>query len=128
MVGLLLRIFGKRFGFGWRSHAEQIALGLSTYSLGFLAVLGITDYMKRTVHLTSRAQYDHIVKLFANLDNARFALWAVVLIWWCVWLWKDEPGASGPTAGSEPEIDPVPAAPLLSPQVELPEADPDVAG
>jgi hypothetical protein len=99
MVGLLLRIYGKRYGFGWRSHTEQIALGLSTYSLGFLAVLATTDIIKRTVHLTSRDQYDHIVQLFARLDNARFALWAVVLIWWCVWLWRDEPATGEPGVG-----------------------------
>jgi hypothetical protein len=93
-VGLLLRIFGKRFGYGWKSHAQQIALGLSTYALGFLVVQGVTDIIKHTIHLTSRDQYEHIVRLFANLDNARFALWFLVLVWWIVWLWRDEPGGT----------------------------------
>jgi hypothetical protein len=128
MVGLLLRIFGKRFGFGWRSYPQQIALGLSTYSLGFLAVLGITDYIKRTVHLTSRDQYDHIVKLFAKLDNARFALWAVVLIWWCVWLWLDEPDTGKLNiVSSEVQVEQALAAPVEPVEAETPETDPDLA-
>jgi hypothetical protein len=100
-VGLLMRIFGKRFGFGWKSHPEQIALGLSTYALGYLAVLATTDIIKHTVHLTSRAQYDHIVKLFERLDDARFALWLLVLIWWCVWLWRDDPDGSATSGAAE---------------------------
>jgi len=95
-VGLLLRIFGKRFGSGWKSHAQQIMLGLSTYALGFLAVQATTDIIKHTVHLTSREQYEHIVRLFSNLDNGRFALWFLVLVWWIVWLWRDD--ASEPAA------------------------------
>lgn len=98
-AGLLLRIFGKRFGYSWTSHPEQIALGLSTYALGYLTVLATTDVIKRTVHLKSRAEYDHIVNLFARLDNARFALWLIVLLWWIIWLWRDErEGNSTPLA------------------------------
>jgi hypothetical protein len=90
-VGLLLRIFGKRFGAGWKSHAQQIMLGLSTYALAFLAVQATTDIIKHTVHLTSREQYEHIVHLFGNLDNGRFAVWFLVLVWWIVWLWRNDP-------------------------------------
>ena len=117
-VGLLLGIFGKRFGFGWKSHPQQIALGLSTYSLAFLAVQATTDIIKHTVHLTSREQYEHIVRIFSNLDNGRFALWFLVLVWWIVWLWRDEPGdtelvgvpvpvlAGPPTLKAHAEIEP----------------------
>ena len=119
-VGLLLRIFGKRFGSGWRSHAQQIALGLSTNALGFLAVQGITDTIKRTVHLTSRQEYERVVHLLTNMENARTALWCLVLIWWIIWLWRDEPGELAPmmaTAG----------APIitghLAAKAEIPEGD-----
>ncbi len=94
-IALLLRIFGRRFGAGWKSYEQQIALGLSTYALGFLAVQTTTDIIKHTVHLTSREQYEHIVRIFANLDNGRFTLWLLVLIWWIVWLWRNEPGDPG---------------------------------
>jgi hypothetical protein len=92
-VALLMRIFGKRFGFGWKTHAQQIALGLSTYAIGVLVVQGITDSIKHNLHITSREQYDRLVHLFASLDNARLALWVLVLIWWIIWLWRDEPGS-----------------------------------
>jgi hypothetical protein len=126
-AALLLRIFGKRFGFGWRSHAQQIALGLSTYAVGFLAVQVITESIKRTVHLTSREQYERIVHLFTNLDNARFALWFLVLIWWIIWLWRDEPAA--PSAAVLAEAEPVLAGPPPPLEADIPEAsqqsDPD---
>lgn len=108
-VGLLMRIFGRRFGSRFTSHAQQIMLGLSTYALGFLAVQSTTDIMKRTVHLTSRADYEHIVKLFNNMDNARFALWFVVLVWWIVWLWREEPGPAFRLTTDVVPVEPAPA-------------------
>lgn len=123
-VGLLLRIFGKKFGYGWRSHAQQIMLGLSTNALGFLAVQGITDIIKRTVHLTTRQEYERVVHLFTNLENARTALWFLVLVWWIVWLWRDDPGELAPVMAMA-------GAPVLArssaAQAEIPEdeGDPD---
>jgi hypothetical protein len=105
-VGLLVQIFGKRFGSGFRSHAQQIMLGLSTYALGFMAVQISTDAIKRTVRLTSREQYLHIVKIFTNLDYARFALWFLVLVWWMVWLWREEPGFRLTTDEAPVEVEP----------------------
>lgn len=93
-VGLLLLIFGKRFGFGWRSQDQQIALGLSTVSLALLAVQAATDIVKHNLHLTSREQYEHILQIFRNLDNGRFVIWLLALIWWIIWLWRNEPGAA----------------------------------
>jgi hypothetical protein len=116
-AALLMRIFGTRFKSGWRSHPQQIALGLSTYAIGVLAVQGISDSIKRSVHLTSREQYERIVHLFTNLDNARSALWILVLIWWIVWLWRDEP-----TPGTTPALVEVVAPvgpPVLSASVPL---------
>lgn len=119
-VGLLMRIFGKRFGFGWRSHAQQIVLGLSTNALGFLAVQGIQDTIKRTVHLTTRQEYERVVHLLTNMENARTALWCLVLIWWIVWLWRDEPGELAPMMAMA-------GAPLvagsLAAKAEIPEDD-----
>jgi len=106
-AGLLMRVFGRRFRSRFKSHPQQIMLGLSTYALGFLAVQATTDIIKHTVHLTSRAEYQHIVKLFSNFDNARFALWFLVLVWWIVWLWRDEPAAFRLTTDEAPiEIEP----------------------
>jgi hypothetical protein len=127
-AGLLMRIFGRRFRSPFRSHAQQIMLGLSTYALGYLAVQSTTDIIKHTVHLTSRAEYERIVKLFANIDNARFALWFLVLVWWIVWLWREEPAVFRLTTDEAPiEIEPadldavLPAEILKDPR----EGDPD---
>jgi hypothetical protein len=100
-TGLLIRIFGKRFGSGWRSHVQQIALGLSTNALGLLAVQGVGDVIKKTVKLTSRAEYDRVIHLLTHIDDARYALWVLVLLWWMVWLWHDEPGSTSPARSTE---------------------------
>ena len=92
-IGVLLQFFGWRFGAKWRSHDRQIALGLSTVSLALLTVQATTDIVKHNLHLTSRDQYEHVIRMFENLDNGRFAVWLLALIWWIIWLWRDEPGA-----------------------------------
>jgi hypothetical protein len=120
-IALLLRIFGKRFGSGWKSHDQQIALGLSTYAIGFLAVQATTDIIKHTVHLTSREQYERIVRIFSNLDNGRFALWLLVLLWWIFWLWRNEPGDA--TASSVAVGGPVLAGPP-SLEADIPQGSP----
>lgn len=108
-AALLLRIFGRRFGYGWKTHVQQIALGLSTNALAFITVQITTDTIKRTVKITSRDQYEHIVRLFTNIDNARFAIWLLVLIWWIFWLWRDDP--TEPASATEPVEAPVLAGP-----------------
>ncbi len=92
-IGVLLQFFGRRFGAKWRSHDRQIVLGLSTVSLALLTVQATTDIVKHNLHLTSRDQYEHVIRMFENLDNGRFAVWLLALIWWIIWLWRDEPGA-----------------------------------
>ena len=95
-VGLLLRIFGRRFGFGWKSHEQQIALGLSTNALAIVGVQAIEDLIRHNIHFTTAAERnqlaEHFGRVFSNLENARNSLWFVVLVWWIVWLWRDEPG------------------------------------
>jgi hypothetical protein len=119
---LLMRIFGKRFGFVWRSHPQQIALGLSTNALGLLIIQVISDTIKRNLHLTSREQYEHIVKLFNNFDNARSALWVIVLIWWIVWLWRDEPANSAPEAAEGIDLALSDPSSSVAPEADSPEA------
>jgi hypothetical protein len=105
-VGVLVLAFGRRFGAAWRSHAQQIMLGLSTNAMALLVVQGITESIQRTVHLKDRAEYERLVHLFARLDYARYALWILVLAWWMVWLWRDEPGAAVPN-GTEAPAEPL---------------------
>lgn len=120
-VGVLLQLFGGRFGARWRGHDQQIVLGLSTVSLTVLAVQATTDIVKHNVHLTSRDQYEHIVQLFENLDNGRFAVWLLALIWWIIWLWQDEPGAQ--PAGEMAEAPVLAGPPTLDVRLQEPDGD-----
>lgn len=118
LVALLLRLFGPRFGAGWRSHAQQIALGLSTSALAFLAVQSTNDALSRTLHPKSRQEYEHAVHLIAHIENARTVVWIIALVWIIIWLWRDEPGAPATTAvpvGAGPTLEASAANPLPSP-------------
>ncbi|HUX27142.1 MAG TPA: hypothetical protein VMV39_00070 [Terracidiphilus sp.] len=93
-LGLLVLLFGRRYGAGWRSHAQQLVIGLSTASLGQIAVQVIWQIIARTAAPHSQAEYMRIVGLREKLFNANSALYVAVLIWWIVCLWMDEPGAA----------------------------------
>ena len=95
LTGLLMMLFGRRFGNGFRSHPVQLILGLSTAAVARLTVEGITDTIKVTHKITNRADYDHILHLYNTLDNARLVVWLLAILWWIYALWHDEPGASG---------------------------------
>ena len=88
----LILIFSKRFSFPWRTHPRQIALGLLVSALAFLSVQGITEYLKRYFNLNNPTQYERATHIVTNADNGRQIAIIVVLIWWIVWLWREEPG------------------------------------
>jgi hypothetical protein len=105
---LLLFLFGRRFGFPGTSHPQQIALGLSTSVIAQFTVQATSTSIQKSVHLTSQDQYDHIVKLLTNLDNGRFALWFLVIVWWTFWMWRDDPTWAAPsTPDDQLELQPV---------------------
>jgi hypothetical protein len=128
MAGLLMGIFGKRFGAGWKSHAQQVMLGLSTNAAAIVAVEAIQDIIRRNVHFTadmSREARNQIVvrltHLFSHLDNASKTLWLVVLLWWIYWLWRDEPGGTNPDPASvEVPVLAGPPSDGLSAEAEIP--------
>ena len=93
-LGLLVILFGRRTGAGWRSHTQRIVIGLSTASSAQLAVETIWQLIARHAVPHSQAEYDRIVGLRDKLFNANGALYIAVLIWWIVVLWMDEPGAA----------------------------------
>ena len=97
LVAFVLRLFGKRFGADWRSHPQQIALGLSTSALAFLAVQGINDALSRTLHPKTREEYTRAVHLISRIENARTVIWTLAIVWITFWLWRDEPGAPAQT-------------------------------
>ncbi len=102
-VGLLIVLFGRRFKAGWRSHTQQIAIGLSTASIGQLSIQAIWEWIIRTAVANPKIAYSipdrtRIMGLGEKLSNTNGAIYVVVLIWWIVCLWRDEPG----TAIAEP--------------------------
>jgi hypothetical protein len=105
-LGLLIVLFGRRYQAGWRSHTQQIAIGLSTVACAWLAVRGFWEFVAGSVHPTTRQEYERVVALGGKLVNANKAVYIAVLIWWIVWLWIDEPGGKAAAAASEaaPEI------------------------
>jgi hypothetical protein len=102
MLGLLIVLFGRRYGAGWRSHVQQIVIGLSTASLAQTAAQAIWQMIVRTAAQPhSEAEYLHVVGLREKLFNANSVVYIAVVIWWIVCLWIDEPGTA-PVAEAVP--------------------------
>ena len=91
-LGILVVSFGRRYGAGWRSHAQQIMIGLSTASLAQLSVQVIWQIIASTAKPHSMAEYDRIVGLREKLFNGNSVVYLAVAIWWIACLWIDEPG------------------------------------
>lgn len=117
LVGLLIVAFGHRYGAGWRSHTQSIAIGLSTASIAQLSVQGIWQAIARTAVAHSMAEYRHIIGIREHLFNTSSGVYIAVLIWWIIMLWFDEPGKARTSASAGPgEI--APAQQEILPPVE----------
>lgn len=101
-LGLMVVIFGRHFKAGWKSHTQQIAIGLSTVAISWLGVQGIWQLVARSVHPHSQEEYERIIGLGGKLVNANKVVYIAVLVWWIAWLWFDEPGNA--SQGNAPEI------------------------
>ncbi|MFZ0336589.1 MAG: hypothetical protein WAL45_01035 [Terracidiphilus sp.] len=91
-LGLLVVFFGRYYKGGWRSHVQRIVIGLSTASIAQLAIRGTLQHIATHVTIHSQDQYQHIIGLMNKLDNANSMIFLVVLVWWIICLWIDEPG------------------------------------
>jgi hypothetical protein len=98
LLGLVIVVFGRRFRAGWQTHVQRIMIGLSTISLAQLAAEAITEAIGRTAHPQSMAEYQKLVDLRDRIFYANSAIGVLVLIWWIVCLWRDEPGSKSETA------------------------------
>ena len=106
VVGLLIVAFGHRYGAGWRSHTQSIAIGLSTASIAQLSVQAIWQAIVHKAVAHSMAEYQHILGIREHLFNTSSGVYIAALIWWIIMLWFDEPGARATVAtagGMEPE-------------------------
>jgi hypothetical protein len=95
---LLAVLVGRRFGAGWRSHVQQILIGLSTASIAQMAVRGIWQAIAAHAVPHSQAEYDHVVSLQEKLYNGNSVVFVAVVVWWIVCLWINEPGSEVPAA------------------------------
>jgi hypothetical protein len=89
-LGLIVVLFGRLYTGGWRTHVQKIVIGLSTASVGQLAVQIMWQIIAKTAVAHSRPEYEHILALREKIFDASGAIYVAVLIWWIVWLWIDE--------------------------------------
>ena len=92
LVGLLIVIFGSRYGAGWRSHTQRIVIGLSTASIAQISVQAIWQVIASHAAPKSMEEYNHFINLRERLFNANSMVFFAVLVWWIITLWLDEPG------------------------------------
>jgi hypothetical protein len=95
-LGVLVVLFGRRFNAGWRSHAQQIVIGLSTVSISQLAVRLVWQHIAMHTTIHSQAEYQKVMTLQGRIYHANNAIYLAALVWWIIWLWFDEPGANTP--------------------------------
>jgi len=91
---LLVVIFGRKFKAGWLSHTQSIAIGLGAVALATLSEQGYLQHLSSSVQITSRDQYNSLMKVVTWLVDGNQIFYIVVLIWWIFWLWRNEPGAA----------------------------------
>ena len=90
LLGLLVVSFGRRYGAGWRSHAQQIMIGLSTASIAQLGVQVIWQMIAKHSTPHSMDDYQRLMGLKDKLVNANSAVYLAATIWWIACLWFDE--------------------------------------
>lgn len=103
-LGLLVVLVGRRFGAGFRSHTQQIVIGLSTASMAQIAIRSIWQLIALHVHPSSKAEYEKVLGLQEKLYNASSAVYVAVLIWWIACLWINEPGTEPAAAAESPAL------------------------
>jgi hypothetical protein len=100
-LGLLIVLFGRRFKGGWRTHVQQIVIGLSTVSMTQLAVRIIWQQIALHTTIHTQAEYQHVMDLQEKFYNANRVVYLAAMVWWIVCLWIDEPGSKAADGAAE---------------------------
>jgi hypothetical protein len=108
LLGLVIVSFGRRYGAGLRTHTQQIIIGLSTASLAQLGMQATWEAIARHAVAHTMADYERIVGIREKLFNANSVVYLVVVLWWIVCLWRDEPGAAASSAAGDAIAEPQP--------------------
>ena len=106
-LGLLVVFLGRHFKAGWHSHTQQIAIGLAMASVAQLTIRGTLQSVAVHTVIHSQDDYKRVMGLMNSLNNADSIIFLVVLVWWIVCLWINEPGTekleSGIVGDQRPE-------------------------
>jgi len=89
-LGVVVALFGRRFDAGWRTHVQQIAIGLSTVGLAQIAVRAVWQAIVFHTVVRSHEQYDRLMALRDRLYHASSVVFLCALVWWIGWLWGEE--------------------------------------
>jgi hypothetical protein len=100
-LGVLVVAAGTRYGAGWRTHVQRIMIGLSTASLAQMAAQGIWQTIARHTTPHSQAEYERVLGIQEKLLNTNSAVYVLVVVWWILCLWIDEPGATADRNAAE---------------------------
>ncbi len=69
-------------------------------SLSQLAIRGTLQHIATQVTIHSQDDYKRVVGMMDSLNNANSIILIVVLLWWIVCLWSDEPRTENSDQGS----------------------------
>jgi hypothetical protein len=130
-LGLMVVIFGRNYKAPWKSHTQRIVIGLSTISISSLVVPAIWQLVAKSAAPHTQAEAQPLLDLRDRLVNASEALYLVVLVWWIVCLWINEPGsddAAQPSAPVPPPEVPGEAEAPAEPTSDEPETEPESPG
>jgi hypothetical protein len=103
-LGLVITLLGRRFSAGWHSHAQRIAIGLSTAALAQLTLRVSLQAIGMHTHIHTQAEYDRVMDLRDKLIHGNNVLFLCVIVWWIVCMWSDEPGAASAADGDQPPV------------------------
>jgi hypothetical protein len=88
-LGVLVMLFGRHYKAGWRSHTQSIVIGLFAVAVSLMALEVVVI---RTFHYT-QAEAESVMQLRMSFAFAHELVFLAAMVWWIVWLWRDEPGA-----------------------------------
>jgi hypothetical protein len=101
LLGFTVVAVGWRYGAGWCSHVQRIVIGLSTASLSQMTAQGIWQIIALHTKPHSQTEYERVLGIQDKLLNANSAIYVLVVIWWIICLWTDEPGTADGVATAE---------------------------
>jgi hypothetical protein len=89
-VGLLVVLLGSRVGAGFRTHVQQIAVGLMTAAIAQMSFQAIWEHIARAAMTRPTDEQYKALQVGDKLFNANRVIYLLALIWWIVCLWRDE--------------------------------------